>query len=131
VATGEALRLRRLTTAWDRDGEVNGRRQRSDPRRSNLLWRSRRLRAEQPACDSRRSRWSRGEVLLVVLELELGPAAADLRGHDGVELMDGDDDGVLGGERRRCARKIWQVSRMRAGSCVREDVRRRRPIARR
>jgi hypothetical protein len=37
--------------------------------------------------------------------------------------MDGDDDGVLGGERRRCARKIWQVSRMRAGSCVREDVR--------
>jgi hypothetical protein len=86
--------------------------------------------AEQPACDSRQSRWSRAEVLLVVLELELGPPAADLRGYDGVELMDGDDDGVLGGE-RRCARKIWRVSRMRAGSCVREDARRRRPTARR
>jgi hypothetical protein len=70
-------------------------------------------------------------TLLVVLELELGPAVVDLRAHDSVELMDGDDGGVLGGERRRCARKIWRVSRMRAGSCVREYARRRRPTARR
>jgi hypothetical protein len=71
-----------------------------------LPWRSRRLRADQPACGSRRSRWSRAEALLVVLELELEPAAADLRGHDGVELMNGDGNNVLGGERRRCGKDL-------------------------
>jgi hypothetical protein len=34
------------------------------------------------------------EALLVVLELELRPVVADLRGHGGVELVDGDNDGV-------------------------------------
>jgi hypothetical protein len=31
-------------------------------------------------------RWSRAKALLAVLELELGPAPADLRGHGGVDL---------------------------------------------
>jgi hypothetical protein len=52
------------------------------------------LRSRAPLASLTWPRWSRAEALLAVLELELGPAAADLRGHDGVELVDGGDDGV-------------------------------------
>jgi hypothetical protein len=41
------------------------------------------------------------EALLVVLELELRPVVADLRGHGGVELVYGDNDDVREVERRR------------------------------
>jgi hypothetical protein len=41
-----------------------------------------------------RPQWSRVEALLVVLELELGPAMADLQGHKGVQVVDDDDDGA-------------------------------------